>query len=222
MTTCSLGDPGLSRFSFGASFSFAGESFEVDTPSFLPPITFSSPTRSAAPGGREDISLGHLVPPLLLRRGPHLRRTAVHTLERLVHVEATRDELRLTVATVRCQQLWVHRHAPIRVARCLPGRTVFGRRLGRAGFPFAIQLHPALLPAFHIRSPSPDDRNHGAAAHEPSTSRRPQAAAAGERLILPPWNMVISVFASENTRVRVGRRVGNVRGTPNRCPHRQS
>lgn len=151
-------NPGLSPFSFGAFLSFAGESSEVDTPSLLPPFTLSSPARSAAPGGRKDIALGHLVPPLLLRCGPDLRRSAIHAVEWLVHVEPTRDELRLTVATMRCQQLRVHRHAPIRVARCLRRRTVFGRRLGRAGFPPGIQFHPALLTAFHISSPASDGK----------------------------------------------------------------
>ena len=117
----------------------------------------------AAPGGREDIALRHLVPPLLLCCPPGFRLPAVHTLERLVRVKPAHDELRLTVAGVRGQQLPVHWDATSRLTlpRGTGERRAFGRCLGGPGFLLGVKFSPTLLPALHARSLASEDRDTG-------------------------------------------------------------
>ncbi len=71
---------------------------------------------SAAPCRGEKLALGDLIPPLLLRRGPHLFRPAVDAGEDAIEVGATQGALVGVEAPARRQQRHIDRHGSRRNA----------------------------------------------------------------------------------------------------------
>jgi hypothetical protein len=66
-------------------------------------LTLSSPARAAAPGHCPHIALGDLVPPFLLRRGPHFRSSTVLAAKGSIDVEPPFNKIRDAVAIRRAQ-----------------------------------------------------------------------------------------------------------------------
>jgi hypothetical protein len=118
---------------------------------------FSLPAWAALDGYCPDVTFGALVPPLLLRLGPHLRDPTGLAAEWHVKVVAALDEVGSVIAIGWAKGLWIDQDVPLRQ---VPLRTrllalTFARQFGFLGATldatafqdrranWALQLHAA-------------------------------------------------------------------------------